>query len=431
MRTLSFRWLKSVWTILGSIVLGGATGFMLPSLAEQVAPFGDLYLAFLKMCAIPIMMTAIVSSIGSLFMNRGAIKLIRRMVVVFFIGLLLVSALALIAGMIGQPGSGLSEEAKHVLGSIVNQSEQGSAIVVQDSSERGLLDFLLGLVPSNIFSALGEGNSLQILFFSIIAGATIGIVSTKPGEMLLDLADVAFKAFQKAIAWSMYLLPMGLFCMMADQLSTIGADLFPAIFKLIIWINVASLIVALISIAIIAHRLQLSIFVVFRSLKEVLTIAFGTRNSIASIPSSLHALTNHLKLDAATARLVVPLGMILCRYSMVLIYGLGITFTAQLYDVSLTATQLLTVWVVAALAALAGAGSPALVSISMLALLASPLHLPADTTIILLLAINPLIDPFITSASVLANCAATTLISSDINQVQVQPIEVGEVVHVS
>ncbi|MBP1989987.1 dicarboxylate/amino acid:cation symporter [Paenibacillus eucommiae] len=410
----SLAWIKSVWTILICIAAGAAAGTLFPDFAAQIAPFGDLYLSFLKMCVIPIMMTAIVSSIGGIFMNSNAIHILKRMLIVFAAGLLLVSAVGLTVGLIGQPGSGLSPEAKAVLGSVVQQAEQQAETGSGTGEERtttNLLGFLVELIPPNIFIALGEGNSLQILFFSIVVGVTVGMVSTKAGENLLQLTDLLFKAFQQAISWSMYLLPFGLFCIMAGQLSAIGEGVFPAIMKLILWMYISSLIVMLISAGIIAKKVNMSIQAVFYELKDALVVAFGTRNSIAAIPASLHALSTAFRVEASSVRLVVPLGMILCRYSMILVYALGIMFTAQLYGVSLTMLQLVTVWIGAVLAALAGAGAPAMVSIAMIAMIAGPLQLPADTTIILLLAINPIIDPIITAANVLSNCAASVMIS--------------------
>ncbi|MDF2667872.1 MAG: hypothetical protein K0R67_178 [Paenibacillus sp.] len=425
--TLSLKWIKSVWTILACIASGAVAGILFPDFAEQITPFGDLYLSFLKMCVIPIMMTAIISSIGGIFMNSNAIKMMKRMLVVFAAALLLVSAIGLTVGMLGQPGSGLSEEAKAVLGSVVQQAEQQTTAEPEESSQDGLLGFLIGLVPSNIFIALGEGNSLQILFFSIVVGVTVGMVSTKAGENLLQLSDLLFKAFQQAISWSMYFLPAGLFCIMAGQLSTIGEGVLPSIIKLIIWIYVASLLVMLVSGWVIARRVNMSLYAVFHALKDALVIAFGTRNSIATIPATLQALTQAFRIEADSVRLVVPLGMILCRYSMILVYVMGIAFTAQLYGVKLTLLQLLTVWIGAVLAAMAGAGAPAMVSIAMIGMIAVPLQLPADTTIILLLAINPIIDPAITAANVMVNCATSVLISpkNDLSEADEPVLEGG------
>ena len=93
---------------------------------------------------------------------------------------------------------------------------------------------------------------------------------------------------------------------------------------------------------------------------------------------------------------------------MVIVYSVATVFTAQLYGVSMSITGLLTALVLSVVAAVAGAGTPGIVSIAMIAIVLGPLGLPSGAIIVLLLAINPVIDPIITLANVHANVAATS-----------------------
>ncbi|WP_341279232.1 cation:dicarboxylase symporter family transporter [Paenibacillus sp. FSL H8-0537] len=408
---LSFKWVKSFWMIMLCMLSGIATGLYAPGIAHSVADFGDLYLSFLKMCVIPIMMTAIISSIGSLFINSGAMKTIGRMCLVYAAALIISGMFGLIFGEVGHPGAGLPEQSKQVLGAIVNDSSSNGSPVEEEKSQ-GILLFLLDMIPSNIFTALMENNTLQILFFSVIVGVAVGMMRTRQGEDVLQLADVLFRAFQKAISWSMYALPFALFCMMAGQFATLNLDILPAMLKLIMMFYLVSIVLIIVSVAVLSLQLRQPVRVVIGALKESLILAFGTRNSIATVPSCMHALSKELNLQSHAIQLVVPIGMIMCRYSMVLIYTLGIAFTAQLYEYDFTIMQWMLVLVGAVLTSIAGAGSPGVVSIGMIAIIAGMLKLPAEVTIILLLAINPIIDPIITAANVSINCATASLLSA-------------------
>jgi len=409
-RFLHFSWLKSIWTIMGSIAAGVVIGLFYHPFAIALIPYGDLYLSFLKMCVIPIMVTAIVSSIGRVFMSSGTVKLLKRMILVFIAGLIITGALGLTVGLIGKPGTGISTGSKSVLGEAVLMTELSSDAATDATAPSGLLEFLLQLVPSNIFDALGQGNNLQILFFCTIIGIAVGIVSSRSGEGLLAMTDLLFKAFQHVISWSMYALPFGLLCITAGQIAATGTELLMAMIKFVICIYAASITLMLISGWVISVKLKISFRHSLRGLKETLIIAFGTRNSIATMPSALEALRDVFKLNASTVNLVVPLGIVICRYSMVLIYTVGIVFIAQLYGVTLGIGQLFIALIGAVIAAIAGAGSPGMVSISMISLVAAPLHLPFSAGVILLMAVNPVIDPAVTVASVHANCAATVFI---------------------
>ena len=64
--------LLSPWAILAGIAAGVLIGLYQPSLAAKLAPTGEMYLSLLQMCVLPIMMTAIISSIAPLFAEHEA-----------------------------------------------------------------------------------------------------------------------------------------------------------------------------------------------------------------------------------------------------------------------------------------------------------------------------------------------------------------------
>lgn len=408
------EWLKSVWTILGSIAAGVILGLYQPELSLKLVPYGDLYLSFLKMCVIPIMVTAIVSSVGRLLMFPSAAKILSRMIIVFISGLFIVSTLGIAVGMLAEPGGGISASSRAVLGTVLQHNESAVSSVSGDieNDGGGLMDFIFNLIPDNIFVALGQGDSLQILFFSVVMGAALGLLSARSGDhQFIAMIDLLFKVFQKVIYWSMYMLPFGLLFIMAGQIAGTGPGLMLAMFKFTGLIHIIALIMMIASGMTIAVKLKLSFIESLRSLKESLTIAFGTQNSIATMPSVLDALRSRFKLDADSVNLVVPLGIVICRYSMVMIYSLGLIFIAQLYGVSLGLQELLIIWVGSVLTSIAGAGTPGIVAISMISLVAVPLQLPYSTGVILLMAVNSLINPIITASNIHINCAAAVLIA--------------------
>ena len=145
-------------------------------------------------------------------------------------------------------------------------------------------------------------------------------------------------------------------------------------------------------------------------IKDCLLIGFGTQSTFASMPSQLTGL-GKLQVNTELANLVVPIGAVICRFSMVILYMVATLFTAQLYGVSLDIVSLVTALFLTVLAAVAGAGTPGIVSIAMVSIVLGPLGLPSGAIIVLLLAINPVVEPITTMANVHANVAATALIA--------------------
>jgi proton glutamate symport protein len=156
-------------------------------------------------------------------------------------------------------------------------------------------------------------------------------------------------------------------------------------------------------------------FQTYSELREPLVVAFGTRNSYAAMPSMLDALRENFRLPPDIINLVVPLSIVICRYSMILVFTIGAVFVAQLYDISLGASQLTIIFGGAILGMLAGAGAPGVVALSMISMVLIPLGLPIDAAVILLLAVNFLIDPALTVLNVYLTCATTVVIGRRTN----------------
>ena len=175
----SFEALRSGWAILLGACSGVYIGLLKQEYVEFVAPLGKIYLDILKMCILPIIISAISVSIGRLLSNQGSLKYIKRMVFVFIVSVFFASVLGILAGVIGQPGSDLDEESLSALGSIIQESgspdlEMFLFTPFVASNEMSLLQgFFFNLVPANIFTALSTGNNLKILFFSILFGLAV------------------------------------------------------------------------------------------------------------------------------------------------------------------------------------------------------------------------------------------------------------------
>jgi proton glutamate symport protein len=135
------------------------------------------------------------------------------------------------------------------------------------------------------------------------------------------------------------------------------------------------------------------------------------------MPSGINGLTGPvLKMPANVINLVIPIGTVLNRFSMIMIYIAASVFAAELYGLTLNISQILLVVFLSVLAAIAGAGAPGLVSISMVSIVLLPLGLPAQAIIILLIAIYPIIDPITTVASVQTNLAIGVVIAGSLEK---------------
>ena len=413
--SISLKALKSPWFVMAGLMAGILFGITSNQISMRLAPFGDIYLKFLTMCVIPIMISAVISSFGRLLASDETSDYLKKIGVVFLSGLVLTAITGLAAALIGNPGDGLDPETRKVIGNVLMQAEKVSvhSSVDPSLSSQGLKGFMEMLIPSNIFGALSSGKNLQILFFSLVFGFAIGMIPSSSRDHFLDLTEVVFKAFEKVISIAMYLLPLGLMCMIASQVASAGVDILIAMSRFVIIIHAAIFILLLMAGAIISFSTKKSFFRAFADLREPIIIAFGTRNSYATMPSMFDSLHRNFQTHTDIANLVVPLSIVLCRYSMIIVFSVGSVFMAQLYAVPLEAGRLAAILGSSILASLAGAGAPGIISLSMISIVLMPIGLPAEAAITLMLAVNFIIDPALTILNVYLTCAATVVIGKN------------------
>ena len=213
-------------------------------LRKMLAPVGDLYLFFIQMSVYPILMSAIVSGLARLIKARSAGGNLLRMAIVFMACMLIVGVFGLLAGLVGEPGRGLDEQAKQILGQLINQNDR-NVLELSLSNPSGdpvihqvdFWNFLRMLVPPNIFQALYQGLALQIVFFSIIFGIALGSVRSEASDLLINIMLSVLETFQRLVAWSLYGLPFALVCLIATQVASVGVEIFAMLkFTVLFWI---------------------------------------------------------------------------------------------------------------------------------------------------------------------------------------------------
>lgn len=407
------------WAIVVSLILGVFIGAKLPNVAEFIAPVGQLYVALFKMCVLPILLSGITMSIGRLMTRPDASEYIKRILVFFPITLIATSAIAMLIGLVAQPGK-LTPETLDALGGVIQQSGIDLEVsltgpLVVETEENGLVTFVLNVIPDNIFDALSTGQTLQILFFIILFGLGLGYVPRQASENLFIILEGVYGSFNKLIDWLRYLLPFGLCSLLAEQISQVGAETLLAMLRFVLITVIMFAVFYIINTVIIAWRSKQSLLKVFSGLQETTIISLATRSSLASMPAAITEM-EHLKFEPQTTNLVVPLSITLCRFGSVAYFALGALFVVQVYQNPINLGTLTVILVGAILAGMATSGVSGILTLTMMSLVLDPLSLPLDAVLVLFIAIDPIVDPFRTLIIVHSGAAVTALIAEVVEE---------------
>lgn len=426
MKNNRFSFLLSPWLVLFGMSLGIIIGIYFKDVALLLKPLGEIYISILKMCILPIMVSAVLVSLSKLLRSEGTNTCLKKITYTFLLSMFTVSLLSTAVGIVSIPFINGHTDMKKQIGKIMLQKNPDSPHtsftsvvreidsryhVVEEKINPTIVDFILDMIPRNIFSSLANEYTLQIVFFFIVLGIMMKFVSADSSDIITSIFEGIFEAFQKIINFAMYFLPLGLCALMASQFKDLGLSILITLAQFITVIYLCCFAVFLVSTIIIWKYTKKPYLSQFVALKDAILLAIGTRSSYAALPSAMSGLVNNLKMDHDKTHLIVPLGFTLCKYGKILIFCIGAVFAANLYDFNMGIQSFIIIVVSSVLAGMAASGAPSIVSRGMITIVLAPLGIPAGAIIVILLAIDPIVDPFITLISTYPNYAIAAVIS--------------------
>lgn len=404
--------------IFAGLAAGGILGWVDNGEIPVIGTLGDIYIRLLQMCVIPLLFTAVATSLSRLFLDGAANRYFTRLVLLMVAGLAIAAALGVAIGYWGQPGGELQLAAREVIGRVIFTAEVSSGSIGTAPAQGAIADLVVGMFPENIFGALTTGNKIAILVFAVLFGVALGSIARDKSERATVLLEAFYDTFIKIIEWLMYVLPFGLFCLAYSQVSSVGIDVLVAMTKLVVLIYAGAIVLIAVYSALIWLRVGGSYLATLGALRESVFVAFGTSSSYATIPSALRGLKQGLRLDRRVVDLALPLGITLNPPGSTFHFALATLFLANLYGLALDPGQMAFVLFGAMLAGVAATGAPGVAALSMISIILVPLGLPVEVAIILLVAIDPIVDPILTVVNVQGNAATTALLAG-------KPVQAG------
>jgi len=211
--------------ILLAVAAGLLSGYFFRPLGAAVAPYGIIYFSLMAMCILPMMVLAIISGLGNMLRSPDTRGSFKKFILIYGLGFLVPALAGILAALIGKPGVGMVNQNLSLLGKEVLSAGQPSTDLQAPLS---LLSFIGRIVPENIFAAFSQGHVISIVFISILVGLAMGLIHSPKAEEVLEHTRVGYEAFELIFAWLIYLLPIGLFCLLAGLMSRIDPVLLRA-----------------------------------------------------------------------------------------------------------------------------------------------------------------------------------------------------------
>ncbi|MCK8435732.1 dicarboxylate/amino acid:cation symporter [Streptomyces sp. D2-8] len=385
--------------ILAGLVLGVLLGWLardldLSWLVTTLEKVGDTFIGLLKLAVAPLVFFAILVSITNLRKVNNAARLASRTLLWFMVTSLIAVSIGLVIGLLTNPGSGTGLTPKDG----GKPEDTGSWI-----------DFLTGIVPTDVITPFTELNVLQIVFMAAVAGIAALQLGEK-AQPILTLSESVLSLLQKALWWVIRLAPLGTIGLIGYAIATYGWDLIGKYATFTADIYVGCLIVMFgVYPTLLATVAKVNPVQFFKGAWPAIQLAFVSRSSVGTMPLT-QKVTERLGVPKEYASFAVPFGATTKMDGCAAIYpAIAAIFVAQIFDIQLGVGDYLLIAFVSVVGSAATAGLTG--ATVMLTLTLSTLGLPMEG-VGLLLAIDPILDMIRTATNVAGQALIPVLVSA-------------------
>jgi aerobic C4-dicarboxylate transport protein len=302
--------------VLIAITAGILLGYFYPATAVKMEVVGKRFVDGIKLFIIPIIFLTIVlgiSSIGDLRkVGRIGIKslLYFEIVTTLALGIGIMVAILLEPGKIDRTGLAIQDASKY-------------------TSQAGASFDWMQFLKSN--------STLQVLILAIIVGIILNY-STHRLKAVHFFGIISHYVFT-ALKWFMYLAPIGAFGGMAFTIGKFGLRTLVPLAKLMGCVYLTMFLFIFLVLGSIMRYSKLSIWEYIKDIKEELLIVLGTSSSEAALPSIMRKLEK-MGCSKSVVGLVVPTGYSFNLDGTSIYLSMAAIFLAQLYNISLSASEL-------------------------------------------------------------------------------------------
>lgn len=377
--------------------LGIVIGLVFGEKATIVKPLGTIFLNMIKMIVVPMVFFSITAGVASL----GDLKKLRnigvKVVGLYALTSALCVGLGLIMANIINPGKGFDLTA-------LSQSTD-----YEEQAMPSIIDTLIDMFPSNIFTSFTNTNMLQIIVFSVFLGVAL-IMMGKEGERLLAGVQSCANAMYKITAIVMEFSPIGVCALLADSVGAYGLKIFGPLGKLILTVYASDVILVLLMyIPMVALLARFPVKKWLQGIWKVWVVTTSTTSSSGSLPITTSVTNDEFGVSSELSSFSLPLGATINMNGGCIYYAAAIVMTAQIYGMNLTPSALLNIIISTVLVAMGCPGVPG-GAIIMTTILLTNMGLPLEI-VGLIAGIFRLIDMANTTFNVTGDVVTTMVVA--------------------
>ncbi len=392
-------------------------GYFFPTASAPLNTIGVSLIKLITFPAIPLVLSAVVISISSLFdftVAKKSNNIFARKLILNLLGFIFFSAaLGILVSLFIKPGI-LSPEGKLSIGKFMLDTTDIQVNIFNsesDSAVNSQFNFFQSLIPTNIISDAANSSTLRIITGSILTGLGLAAVPEEKAKPIISFLKSINTLSVKVLEELLVLSPLMLICLIAGAFSSISTELIITLVNLTLCVLVGSI-----------GFLGLSKFL-FRKftsteerkllstnpLDDIYMLAISTGSSMACYPTIVNTLKNIGRKDNEVEA-SASMSLLLARLGNIIYNVIVIIFALNLYDIRITSLILIQVLFMGILTGIATAGLTGVAVLPSIGVALTFFNLPIPPILLLIVAIDPIIDLLRSSITGVSSMALSTIV---------------------
>ena len=192
---------------------------------DWVAPWGTIFMRLLKLIAVPLVLVSLIMGVVNLKDIRNLSRIGLKTILIYVCTTILAVSIGLGMVSVIKPGKVFPKDRQTEFMERYQQTVLEREAQMQQVKDESPLQFVVDMVPENLFKALGDNSKmLQIIFFALLFGVALIVVGPSKVPSLVRFFQQLNLVLLKIIDFIMAFAPYGVFALMCALIVDYAGD---------------------------------------------------------------------------------------------------------------------------------------------------------------------------------------------------------------
>lgn len=363
---------------------------------DFLGAFGTVFLNLIKLIVVPVVLFSIICGVVSLQDVKEVGAIGGKTFLYYIVTTIIAISIGLLIATVLGAGKGVNLPLSQAVQTTA--SSEGSSIA----------ETLINIIPSNILEPMVNTNMLQIIIIALFFGFC-ALMAGEKGQPFITLSESLNAISMKIMDMIVSLSPIGVFGMLTPVIAQNGPSVLLPLMKFILIVYLGFVLQILITYTTAVGGIaKMKPKDFFKAMTPAMLFAYSSDSSIATLPLTIESCES-IGVKKSIASFVLPLGATINMDGTAIYEGITCVFIAQLYGITLTPAQIITIIFMATIASIGTAGVPG-GGIVMLTMILEEVGLPLEG-LSLILGVDRILDMGRTLVNVTGDASCAVVVN--------------------